>query len=205
MGNKNTFYRILKLDKSIYSELIVNSSSIQKAVGIWIASYLVSYVAIFTLFEDFINLLRSNLSLLASGLPEGSLLELKILISDLEVAFNSEATFEGLLNTLVSSLFSGLIGVGFIFIVCKYLFRKEPNFIQIIIITGFASVTGLLNIPILFIDSFGLKLMIVFISSIYSLICLGSGLKQVYYLRNIETILLVLGASIASTFFLEGF
>ncbi len=204
MRNNNIFYRILKLDKNIYNELIADGSSLQRAVAIWSVSYLVSVLSIFILFGDFTNFLKNNLSLIASGLPEGSLLELKILISDLEGAFTSETTFTGLLTTLASGLFSALIGVGFVFVVSKYLFRKDPNFIHLVIIFGFASITGLLNIPILFVNSFGSKLIILFISSIYSLICLGSGLKQVYYLRNFEIILLVLGSSIASSFLLEG-
>ena len=55
------------------------------------------------------------------------------------------------------------------------------------------------------VNSFGFKLTIVFFTGIYSLVCLGSGLKQVYYLRNFEIILLVLGSSIASSFLLECF
>ena len=205
MGNNNIFYRILKLDKSVYNELILDSSSIQRAVAIWSISYLVSVLSIFTLFADFTNFLKNNLSLIAAGLPEGTLLELKIIITELEATFNSEITFNGLITTLASGLFSSLIGIGFIFVVSKYLFRKDPNFFNIIIIFGFASITGFLNIPILFINSFGLKLLIVFISGLYSLVCLGSGLKQVYFLRNFEVILLVLGSSIASSFLLEGF
>ena len=205
MRNNKIFYRILKLDKNVYNELIVESSSLQRAVVIWIASYLISVLAIFTLFRDFTNFLKNNLSLIATGLPEQSVLELINVISALEATFSSETTFTDLITTLGTGIVSSLIGISFIFVVSKYLFRKEPNLTDIIIIFGFASVTGLLNVPILFINSFGFKIAILFLASIYSLVCLGSGLKQVYFLRNIEIIILVLGSSIASSFLLQGF
>ena len=205
MRNNKIFYRILKLDKNVYNELIVESSSLQRAVVIWIASYLISVLAIFTLFRDFTNFLKNNLSLIATGLPEQSVIELRNVISALEATFSSETTFTDLITTLGTGIVSSLIGISFIFVVSKYLFRKEPNLTHIIIIFGFASVTGLLNIPILFINSFGFKIAILFLASIYSLVCLGSGLKQVYFLRNIEIIILVLGSSIVSSFLLQGF
>ena len=205
MRNNKIFYRILKLDKNVYNELIVESSSLQRAVVIWIASYLISVLAIFTLFRDFTNFLKNNLSLIANGLPEQSVLELRNVISALEATFSSETTFTDLITTLGTGIVSSLIGISFIFVVSKYLFRKDPNLTHIIIIFGFASVTGLLNIPILFINSFGFKIAILFLASIYSLVCLGSGLKQVYFLRNIEIIILVLGSSIVSSFLLQGF
>jgi len=205
MRNNKIFYRILKLDKNVYNELIVESTSLQRAVVIWIASYLISVLAIFTLFRDFTNFLKNNLSLIATGLPEQSVIELRNVISALEATFSSETTFTDLITTLGTGIVSSLIGISFIFVVSKYLFRKEPNLTHIIIIFGFASVTGLLNIPILFINSFGFKIAILFLASIYSLVCLGSGLKQVYFLRNIEIIILVLGSSIVSSFLLQGF
>jgi TM2 domain-containing membrane protein YozV len=50
----------------------------------------------------------------------------------------------------------------------------------------------LLNAPILFFNSIPLQGVILLSTSIFSLVCLGSGLKQVYMLRNIEAILLIL-------------
>jgi len=95
-----------------------------------------------------------------------------------------------------------LIGVSFVFLLLKYLFRKEPNFYHIVIISGFASVPGLLNILVLFTDSLFLQLVLGVSTGILSLFCLGSGLKQVYLLRNIETILLVVGSSIVGSLLL---
>ena len=100
MRNNKIFYRILKLDKNVYNELIVESTSLQRAVAIWIASYLISVLAIFTVFRDFTNFLKNNLSLIATGLPEQSVIELRNVISSLEATFSSETTFTDLITIL---------------------------------------------------------------------------------------------------------
>ena len=92
MRNNNIFYRILKLDKSVYSELVMDSSSGQRAGAIWIVSYLITILSAFTLIRNFSEFLKSNLSLIASGLPEESLIELRNAISELEGAFAPEAS-----------------------------------------------------------------------------------------------------------------
>ena len=66
------------------------------------------------------------------------------------------------------------------------------SLIFIAIIYGFSSIPILLNAPILFFNSIPLQGVILLSTSIFSLVCLGSGLKQVYMLRNIEAILLIL-------------
>jgi len=204
MRNNNIFYRILKLDKNVYNELLMDSSSAQRAGAIWVVSYLITILAAFTLIRNFAEFLKSNLSLIASGLPEESLIEIRNAISELDSAFASEASASALTTALGTGLASALFGISFIYLITKYLFRKEPSFFQILIIFGFASLPNLLNAPILFINSIGFQGLILFFTSIYSIVCLGSGLKQVYYLRNIETILLVIGSSIASSIFLPG-
>jgi len=204
MRNNNIFYRILKLDKNVYNELLMDSSSAQRAGAIWVVSYLITILAAFTLIRNFAEFLKSNLSLIASGLPEESLIEIRNAISELDSAFASEASASALTTALGTGLASALFGISFIYLITKYLFRKEPSFFQILIIFGFSSLPNLLNAPILFINSIGFQGLILFFTSIYSIVCLGSGLKQVYYLRNIETILLVIGSSIASSIFLPG-
>ncbi|MFL2694100.1 MAG: YIP1 family protein [Candidatus Actinomarina sp.] len=194
----------MKLDKNVYNELLMDSSSAQRAGAIWVVSYLITILAAFTLIRNFAEFLKSNLSLIASGLPEESLIEIRNAISELDSAFASEASASALTTALGTGLASALFGISFIYLITKYLFRKEPSFFQILIIFGFSSLPNLLNAPILFINSIGFQSLILFFTSIYSIVCLGSGLKQVYYLRNIETILLVIGSSIASSIFLPG-
>ena len=204
MRNNNIFYRVLKLDKNVYNELVADPSSVQRAGAIWIVSYLITILSAVTLIRNFADFLKSNLSLIASGLPEDSLIEIRDAISELEVLFDTEASASALASSLGGGLASALFGISFIYLITKYLFRKDPTFFQILVIFGFSSIPTLLNMPILFIDSLVIQGMILFLTSIYSIICLGSGLKQVYYLRNIETILLVIGSSMASSIFLPG-
>jgi len=87
MRNNNIFYRILKLDKNVYNELVIDSSSGQRAGAIWVVSYLITILAAFTLIRNFADFLKTNLSLIASGLPEESLIEIINAISDLETGF----------------------------------------------------------------------------------------------------------------------
>ena len=204
MRNNNIFYRILKSDKSVYNELVTDSSSAQRAGAIWVVSYLITILASFTLIRNFGDFLKTNLPLLTSGLPEESLIEITKAISELETLFDSASLTTELTIALGTGLASALFGISFIYLLTKYLLRKDPSFFQILIIYGFSSLPLFLNTPILFIDSIGFQGMILFFSSIYSIVCLGSGLKQVYYLRNIETILLVVGSTVASSIFLPG-
>ena len=204
MRNNNIFYRILKLDKSVYNELVIDSSSAQRAGAIWVVSYLITILASFTLIRNFGDFLKTNLPLLTSGLPEESLIEITKAISELETLFDSAGLTTELTIALGTGLASALFGISFIYLLTKYLLRKDPSFFQILIIYGFSSLPLFLITPILFIDSIGFQGMILFFSSIYSIVCLGSGLKQVYYLRNIETILLVVGSTVASSIFLPG-
>ena len=204
MRNNNIFYRILKLDKSVYNELVTDSSSAQRAGAIWVVSYLITILASFTLIRNFGDFLKTNLPLLTSGLPEESLIEITKAISELETLFDSAGLTTELTIALGTGLASALFGISFIYLLTKYLLRKDPSFFQILIIYGFSSLPLFLNTTILFIDSIGFQGMILFFSSIYSIVCLGSGLKQVYYLRNIETILLVVGSTVASSIFLPG-
>ncbi len=72
------------------------------------------------------------------------------------------------------------------------MFRKEPRPVDLIVISFFSSVPGLLVFPVLFISNPLFQILLVLITSIYSLVAFGSGLKQVYLLRNIEVILVIL-------------
>ena len=202
MRKDNIYFKILKLDKSIYNELIVAPSSLQRAIAIWVATAFIASLSVFRIFENIISYIQTQLSIIASEIPQELLIEIGTAISELEAIFNSESSTTTLLTSVGTSLAVALIGVSFVFLLLKYLFRKEPNFYHIVIISGFASVPGLLNILVLFTDSLFLQLVLGVSTGILSLFCLGSGLKQVYLLRNIETILLVVGSSIVGSLLL---
>src|SRR6056300_936013 len=151
MKNNTIFYRVLQLDKNVYGELVMEQSSLQKGLAIWLSGSIISTLAVTTF-------LKSQLF--------------------------------GFINVVVSIII--------IFAVLKYFFRRDPNIIFIGVIYGFSSIPVLLNAPILFFNSLTLQGMVLVATSIFSLVCLGSGLKQVYMLRNIEVVLLILFSGFSS-------
>jgi hypothetical protein len=97
-----------------------------------------------------------------------------------------------LFSSIVSTTVTTLVGLVICFLILKYLFRKEPRPIDLLLISFFSSVPGLLVFPVLFISNPLFQILLVLITSIYALIAFGSGLKQVYLLRNIEVVLVIL-------------
>ena len=85
-----------------------------------------------------------------------------------------------------------VVGLVICFLILKFMFRKDPKPIDLLIISFFSSVPGLLVFPVLFIQDPLVQALLVFITSIYALIAFGSGIKQVYLLRNIEVVLVVI-------------
>jgi len=57
---------------------------------------------------------------------------------------------------------------------------------------------GFINVVVSVLISLALQGIVLVATSIFSLVCLGSGLKQVYMLRNIEVILLILFSGFSS-------
>ena len=66
-------------------------------------------------------------------------------------------------------------------------------------INFFASTPCLFVAPALFVSSIFLQGLLVLIVSIYSIISFGSGLKQVYLLRNIEVVLLIVSLTFGTS------
>ena len=97
-----------------------------------------------------------------------------------------------MISSIVSTSVTTVVGLVICFLILKFLFRKDPKPIDILIISFFSSVPGLLVFPVLFIQDPLLQALLVFITSIYALIAFGSGIKQVYLLRNIEVVLVVI-------------
>ena len=87
------------------------------------------------------------------------------------------------------------------FLLLTRFFRKETNFRQVGIIYGFSNIPVFLNGVIFFINSIPLQIFLIIGTAIFALVCLGSGLKQVYLLRNIEAFLLVIASGFGSSLF----
>ena len=198
MRNNTIFYRVLKLDKYIYGELVTEKSSLQKGIAIWLSGSIISTLAVTTFLKNLVIYVKEIISVSSAELPQEAVLEFQTLIIEIEESFESINNVSTLISSQLFGFINVFISVAIIYAALKYFFKKEPNLIFIGIIYGFSSVPILLNIPILFFNSIALQGIVLLVTSIFSLVCLGSGLKQVYMLRNIEAILLILFSGFSS-------
>ena len=193
MNERQIFSKILRLDKYIYNELLVLDGALQKAIAIYLAVATLTTLSAFRLFNGLIEFLESNLVLFSSEMSDEEFEMFKVLIDELsrifiQQDFNTTLLFSSIVSTTVTTL-AGLV---ICFLILKYLFRKEPRPIDLLLISFFSSVPGLLVFPVLFISDSLFQILLVLITSIYALVAFGSGLKQVYLLRNIEVVLVIL-------------
>jgi len=189
---------VLKLDKYIYGELVTEKSSLQKGIAIWLSGSIISTLAVTTFLKNLVIYVKEIISVSSAELPQEAVLEFQTLIIEIEESFESINNVSTLISSQLFGFINVFISVAIIYAALKYFFKKEPNLIFIGIIYGFSSVPILLNIPILFFNSIALQGIVLLVTSVISLVCLGSGLKQVYMLRNIEAILLILFSGFSS-------
>ncbi len=193
MNERQIFSKILRLDKYIYNELLVLDGALQKAIAIYLAVATLTTLSAFRLFNGLIEFLESNLVLFSSEMSDEEFEMFKVLIDELSRIFiQQDSTTSLLFSSIVSTTVTTLVGLVICFLILKYLFRKEPRPIDLLLISFFSSVPGLLVFPVLFISDPLFQILLVLITSIYALVAFGSGLKQVYLLRNIEVVLVIL-------------
>jgi hypothetical protein len=192
MRNNKIFYRVLQLDKYIYGELVTEKSSIQKGITIWLSASIISTLAVTTFLKNLVIYVKQIISESSAELPQEAVPEFQTLIIEIEEGFESINNISTLITSQLFGFINVFVSVLIIYAVLKYFFKRDPNLIFVGVIYGFSSIPLLLNAPILFFNSIVLHAVILFATSIFSLVCLGSGLKQVYMLRNIEVILLIL-------------
>ena len=199
--NRKVILKILRLDKNIYNELASELSNFKIAITIYILGFLLSGIAVMSFLRNSLSYLEENLSLIVGTLPIETINELNYLITEFENIFNSQEIFSLLLSYLISSFSSGFIGVGIVYLLLTRFFRKESNFKQVGIIYGFSNLPVFLNGIIFFTNSIPLQIFLIIGTAIFALVCLGSGLKQTYLLRNIEAFLLVVVSGFGSSLF----
>ena len=193
MNERQIFSKILRLDKYIYNELLVLSGALQKGIAIYLAVATLTTLSAFRLFNGLIEFLESNLVLFRSEMSDEEFEMFRVLIDELSrILIQQDSTSTLLVSSIVSTTVTTLVGLVICFLILKFLFRKEPRPVDLIVISFFSSVPGLLVFPVLFISNPLFQILLVLITSIYSLVAFGSGLKQVYLLRNIEVILVIL-------------
>ena len=198
MKNNTIFYRVLQLDKNVYGELVMEQSSLQKGLAIWLSGSIISTLAVTTFLKNLVIYVKEVISQSSSDLPQEAILDFQTLIIEIEEGFEAISTVTTLITSQLFGFINVVVSIIIIFAVLKYFFRRDPNIIFIGVIYGFSSIPVLLNAPILFFNSLTLQGMVLVATSIFSLVCLGSGLKQVYMLRNIEVVLLILFSGFSS-------
>ncbi len=199
--NRKVILKILRLDKNIYNELASELSNFKIAITIYILGFLLSGIAVMSFLRNSLSYLEENLSLIVGTLPIETINELNYLITEFENIFNSQQIFSLLTSYLISSFTSGFIGVGIVYLLLTRFFRKETDIKQVGIIYGFSYLPVFLNGIIFFTNSIPLQIFLIISTAIFALVCLGSGLKQTYLLRNIEAFLLVVLSGFGSSLF----
>ena len=193
MSERQIFSKILRLDKYIYNELIVLDGALQRGIAIFLAVTTLTTLSAFRLFNSLIEFLESNLVLFSGEMSDEEFAMFKALIDELSIIFiQQDSTTTLLFSSIATTTVTSLIGLVICFLILKFLFRKEPRPIDLIIISFFSSAPGLIVFPVLFISDTFIQAILVLVTSLYALVAFGSGLKQVYLLRNIEVILVII-------------
>ena len=193
MSERQIISKILRLDKYIYNELLNLDGALQKGIAIYLAVATLTTLSAFRFFNGMIEFLESNLGFFRGEMSEEEFQMFRSLIDELSIIFVQQgSTTSVLISSIVSTSVTTVVGLLICFSILKFLFRKDPKPVDLFIISFFSSVPGLFVFPVLFVQDPLVQALLVFITSIYALIAFGSGIKQVYLLRNIEVVLVVI-------------
>ena len=203
MNDKKIILRILRLDKEVYNELLVQDGSFQKSIAIFISTTILITMSGFRFITGLLDYLQENLILFQQDFQEEFSAEefnmFKSLIEELQTFINSSDSTSSLFSSAFTSLITTVIGLVIIYLILRFLFRKDPIPKDLLIINFFASTPCLLVVPALFVSSIFIQGLLILFVSIYSIVSFGSGLKQVYLLRNIEVILLIVSLTFGTS------
>ena len=199
MKDSKIISRILRLDKNIYNELLVQKDSLQKSIFIYLTTSVLLTLGVFRFINGVLDFIKENLMAFQQELSNQEFSMIRSLIDELEVAFNSENAFSNIISSITSSVISSGIGLVIIYFVLKYLLRQDSEPKNLLIIYCYSNIPGLLIAPSFVISSIFVQGVLVTFVAVFSIVTFGSGLKQVYSLRNIEVILLLVSWMFGST------
>tara|TARA_B100000902_G_scaffold129025_1_gene128218 strand:- start:173 stop:787 length:615 start_codon:yes stop_codon:yes gene_type:complete len=199
MKDSKIISRILRLDKNIYNELLVQKDSLQKSIFIYLTTSVLLTLGVFRFINGVLDFIKENLMAFQQELSNQEFSMIRSLIDELEVAFNSENAFSNITSSITSSVISSGIGLVIIYFVLKYLLRQDSEPKNLLIIYCYSNIPGLLIAPSFVISSIFVQGVLVTFVAVFSIVTFGSGLKQVYSLRNIEVILLLVSWMFGST------
>jgi Na+/melibiose symporter-like transporter len=199
MKDSKIISRILRLDKNIYNELLVQKDSLQKSIFIYLTTSVLLTLGVFRFINRVLDFIKENLMAFQQELSTQEFSMVRSLIDELELAFNSDNAFSNITSSITSSIISSGIGLVIIYFVLKYLLRQDSDPKNLLIIYCYSNVPGLLIAPTFLISSIFVQGFLVTFVAVFSIVTFGSGLKQVYSLRNIEVILLLVSWMFGST------
>jgi Na+/melibiose symporter-like transporter len=201
MKDSKIISRILRLDKNIYNELLVQKDSLQKSIFIYLTTSVLLTLGVFRFINRVLDFIKENLMAFQQELSTQEFSMVRSLIDELELAFNNDNAFSNITSSITSSIISSGIGLVIIYFVLKYLLRQDSDPKNLLIIYCYSNVPGLLIAPTFLISSIFVQGFLVTFVAVFSIVTFGSGLKQVYSLRNIEVILLLVSWMFGSTIF----
>ena len=199
MKDSKIISRILRLDKNIYNELLIQKDSLQKSIFIYLTTSVLLTLGVFSFINGLLDFIKENLMSFQQELSTQEFSMVRSLIDEMELAFNSENAFSNIASSITSSIISSGIGLIIIYFVLKYLLRQDSDPKNLLIIYCYSNVPGLLIAPTFLISSIFAQGVLVTFVAVFSIVTFGSGLKQVYLLRNIEVILLLVSWMFGST------
>jgi hypothetical protein len=199
MKDSKIISRILRLDKNIYNELLIQKDSLQKSIFIYLTTSVLLTLGVFSFINGLLDFIKENLMSFQQELSTQEFSMVRSLIDEIELAFNSENAFSNITSSITSSIISSGIGLIIIYFVLKYLLRQDSDPKNLLIIYCYSNVPGLLIAPTFLISSIFAQGVLVTFVAVFSIVTFGSGLKQVYLLRNIEVILLLVSWMFGST------
>ena len=192
MSERKILSKILRLDKNIYSELINFDNALQKGILIYITVTSLNTLSQTRFFTSLLDFIETNLLLIKNEFSDDEFQIVQSLVDDYADLYRQqEATLTLLFSSVFSATLISLIGLSICYLILKFLLSKDPKPVDLILISCFSSAPGLLVFFGLVSSNIVVQFLLIMIPGIYALIAFASGLKQVYLLRNIEVVLLL--------------
>ena len=192
MSERKILSKILRLDKNIYSELINFDNALQKGILIYITVTSLNTLSQTRFFISLLDFIETNLLLIKNEFSDDEFQIVQSLVDDYADLYRQqEVTLTLLFSSVFTATLISLIGLSICYLILKFLLSKDPKPTDLIIISCFSSAPGLLVFFALISSNILAQFFLIMITGIYALIAFASGLKQVYLLRNIEVVLLL--------------
>tara|TARA_B100000927_G_C16349001_1_gene422513 strand:+ start:12 stop:629 length:618 start_codon:yes stop_codon:yes gene_type:complete len=192
MSERKILSKILRLDKNIYSDLLDLDNAFQKGILIYITVTSLNTLSQTRFFSGLLDFIETNLVLIKNEFSDEEFQIVQALVDDYSALFRQqEVTLTLLFSSLFTATLISLVGLSICYLILKFLLSKDPKPLDLIVISCFSSAPGLLVFFALISSNIVVQFFLIMIAGVYSLIAFASGLKQVYLLRNIEVVLLL--------------